>query len=1312
MKQLQNSPIETEQNISTKNNNRQSQNLLFKNVPSFIINGHKGEDQDIQADDQESVNLTENPLNAMDNSEIFRKSVKRSPSPRKPIKPQLFQNEQNNPENIFTKKSQNNILYQQNSQNKMEESLKYPLQMEDKLAQLSFNGCNYNSQTMGTGQLIKQQSKYLECQSPQLSIKYDHRKSNDANAISPLKESTFAQNRPRSITDFTNPKAKKRLTQVIKSQIVEQLQVKQQEDFEKGNKIIMKVLKNSLDRMQRIELQFKEFIYKILHNSQVRNLTHLKIEAYDLIKDKAFFFKQKQKQKQHSKFILLLNRIFKKTKRWSILKVFMPTSSYRLIWDAIQIIFTVLFLFFYSILIFFGQEIQTSQKPIQEFFQLALYLFIGDIVVNLNTAYFNKDLIVLDRKLIAKKYFKSLFVTDTICVIMLIFKIIFTSSNISPGVDDQFISQFKNALVFSKIFGLKQKSHMLQSVSALKDSQKHLLRLVNNILLVVLAAHIVSILWYQLALIEGYYNFQVTWITKIQIQNEDWYTKYIYSLYWSVTTMTTVGYGDISACNYIEALFVSIMMIFMSCVFAYSINNIGIILQAIERDTQELTDNVATIQRYLNRKNVNVELKSRIRHYLYFLAEEQKDRNKEIEDKVFNKLSNKLREEVTNEVNSRVLKKYLIFTKQFSNETINRIVMIMKEVLVSPNEIIFKENQVDDCALYLIENGIVEIQNQKQGSESSIVINTLTQNQLFGEISLFSGLSRTATARSVNLSTLYKISRQDLIDVLKQNDEDFQRFKMINEQIIFYKDYSSLGLECYTCKKQGHIASLCQLTHLNRDRQFVALKYSFSLFQPREKSERRKAKQKLVILNKKEYLEIKKRLFSDQSDDDDEEESSFETRYDGVNQYQDEEDDSNSFDKTSVTKSEFCNVEYILDDESFQEKNIIQQRSRMLNLDDIDRRNSELAVSRDLENSMIQSKNAQKKRQTIKQTSKETNKEPVKEILDELNEKQEKKLLNKINKKVNKKIDKLAQKVEIRLSLIENSSIQLPIEAVQSSRNNYKKRYTSKSERDTASIECHLIDQRKDSDLDINTKNLNITKTIDYDNNEHNISSINCADLDKRSDRSISTKSKNFNIRFSRIQNNDNNNNIFSEREDSKINRNNNKEKKSIIVNNLNDQYMQHLSPYQQVQQQGEKISQINSNQHNDYQYQQINQQLFQTQNDKEGNIMDNFDIQKEYSKFFPHNNLSKILDKLKFSLNQRKNKAKAQNMNKFNRIINDIKVVKAVRRLNLIVTEDYKHNLLIEYNPTCVAYGIGARANNNQLPVRKSQEKSIFDIA
>ena len=39
-----------------------------------------------------------------------------------------------------------------------------------------------------------------------------------------------------------------------------------------------------------------------------------------------------------------------------------------------------------------------------------------------------------------------------------------------------------------------------------------------------------------------------------------------------------VGYGDISPTNEYEALFATITMILISCVFAYSISNVGIIL--------------------------------------------------------------------------------------------------------------------------------------------------------------------------------------------------------------------------------------------------------------------------------------------------------------------------------------------------------------------------------------------------------------------------------------------------------------------------------------------------------------------------------------------------------------------------------------------------------------------------------------------------------------------------------------------------------------------------------------------------------------
>jgi hypothetical protein len=55
--------------------------------------------------------------------------------------------------------------------------------------------------------------------------------------------------------------------------------------------------------------------------------------------------------------------------------------------------------------------------------------------------------------------------------------------------------------------------------------------------------------------------------------------QYVYSIYWSITTMITVGYGDIVAFTIQERIFFCFVMILSCGVFAYSLNNIGSIFQ-------------------------------------------------------------------------------------------------------------------------------------------------------------------------------------------------------------------------------------------------------------------------------------------------------------------------------------------------------------------------------------------------------------------------------------------------------------------------------------------------------------------------------------------------------------------------------------------------------------------------------------------------------------------------------------------------------------------------------------------------------------
>ena len=61
----------------------------------------------------------------------------------------------------------------------------------------------------------------------------------------------------------------------------------------------------------------------------------------------------------------------------------------------------------------------------------------------------------------------------------------------------------------------------------------------------------------------------------MNIENSDWFVRYVYSIYFSFVTMSTIGYGDIYPVSVEEKMYVIVMLIIGSGWFAYVVNKAG-----------------------------------------------------------------------------------------------------------------------------------------------------------------------------------------------------------------------------------------------------------------------------------------------------------------------------------------------------------------------------------------------------------------------------------------------------------------------------------------------------------------------------------------------------------------------------------------------------------------------------------------------------------------------------------------------------------------------------------------------------------------
>ncbi|CAK0847427.1 unnamed protein product [Prorocentrum cordatum] len=165
--------------------------------------------------------------------------------------------------------------------------------------------------------------------------------------------------------------------------------------------------------------------------------------------------------------------------------------------------------------------------------------------------------------------------------------------------------------------------------------------------------------------------------------------KYVISLYWVFTTMTTVGYGDVIPTNNMERVFAVCVILFGATVFGYIISTIAEMSNEHNRDALGL--NMSLLRHYGTEQHFSERMHKLMRFHYGFWYQEMTPRQEE--SRLLAKLPPALRKEVIKYIHRHVISSIPLFRKQLPDWFVAAAVRLLEPQAFCAGEVIVSEFQ-------------------------------------------------------------------------------------------------------------------------------------------------------------------------------------------------------------------------------------------------------------------------------------------------------------------------------------------------------------------------------------------------------------------------------------------------------------------------------------------------------------------------------------------------------------------------------------------------------------------------------------------
>ncbi|CAI4230766.1 unnamed protein product [Auanema sp. JU1783] len=397
-------------------------------------------------------------------------------------------------------------------------------------------------------------------------------------------------------------------------------------------------------------------------------------------------------------------------------------------------------------------------------------MFIVDIIINFRTTYVNEnDEVVSHPGKIATHYFKGWFFIDMIAAVPFDLLLVNTNSDET-----------------TTLIGLLKTARLLRLVRVARKLDRYseygaavLLLLMATFALI---AHWLACIWYAIGSAELPHK-DITWLHQLSKHLDQPYTstngtmptggpslksRYVTSLYFTLSTITSIGFGNVSATTDSEKIFTIIMMILGSLMYASVFGNVSAIIQRLYSGTARYHTEMSRLREFIRFHQIPNPLRQRLEEYFQHAWSYTNGIDMNLVLKGF---PDCLQADICLHLNRNLL----VNCGAFNGSTpgcLRALSMRFRTTHAPPGDTLVHRGDIL-TGLHFIARGSVEILN-----DDNTVMGILGKDDIFGENPiLYDEVGKSScNVRALTYCDLHKILRDDLLDVLDMYPEFAENF--------------------------------------------------------------------------------------------------------------------------------------------------------------------------------------------------------------------------------------------------------------------------------------------------------------------------------------------------------------------------------------------------------------------------------------------------------------------------------------------------------------------------------------------------------